>query len=171
MPVRVAVLDDYQEVARHYGPFDTLGDDVEVTVFHDHILIDGVVRDLLGEFDVIVAMRERTPFTAKRLASLPNLKLLVTTGMGNAAIDMDAARDAGRRRLRDGRAGQPDRRARVGADHRPDAAHPGRGPADPRRRLAAHDRAGAGRPHARHRRARPASGRGWRRSAGRSRWT
>jgi phosphoglycerate dehydrogenase-like enzyme len=95
MPVRVAVLDDYQEVARHFGPWETLGDDVEVTVFHDHISNDGVLRDLLADFEVIVAMRERTPFTAKRLAELPNLKLLVTTGMGNAAIDMDAARERG----------------------------------------------------------------------------
>jgi phosphoglycerate dehydrogenase-like enzyme len=95
MPVRVAVLDDYQGVARHFGPWETLGDDVEVTVFHDHISNDGVLRDLLADFEVIVAMRERTPFTAKRLADLPNLKLLVTTGMGNAAIDMEAARERG----------------------------------------------------------------------------
>ncbi len=95
MPVRVAALDDYQEVARHYGPWEELGDAVELTVFHDHISNDGVLRDLLADFEVVVAMRERTPFTAKRLTSLPNLRLLVTTGMGNAAIDMDAARDLG----------------------------------------------------------------------------
>jgi phosphoglycerate dehydrogenase-like enzyme len=89
----VAILDDYQQVARHYAPWDEL--DAEVTYFHDHIVNDGVLRDLLHEFDVIVAMRERTPFTAKRLASLPNLKLLVTTGMGNASIDMDTAREQG----------------------------------------------------------------------------
>jgi phosphoglycerate dehydrogenase-like enzyme len=95
MPVQVAVLDDYQEVARYFGPWDTLGDEVEVTVFHDHISNDGVLRDLLADFEVVVAMRERTPFTAKRLADLPNLKLLITTGMGNAAIDMDVARELG----------------------------------------------------------------------------
>lgn len=95
MPVQVAVLDDYQEVARFFGPWDTLGEAVELTVFHDHISNDGVLRDLLADFEVIVAMRERTPFTAKRLAELPNLRLLVTTGMGNAAIDMDAARELG----------------------------------------------------------------------------
>jgi phosphoglycerate dehydrogenase-like enzyme len=93
--VQVAVLDDYQQVARHYGPWDTLGEAAEVTCFHDHIVNDGVLRDLLADFEAIVAMRERTPFTAKRLASLPNLRLLVTTGMGNAAIDMDAARERG----------------------------------------------------------------------------
>src|SRR3990170_3978630 len=95
MPVQIAILDDYQEVARHFGPWESLGDDVEVTVFHDHISNDGVLRDLLTDFEVVVAMRERTPFTAKRLAELPNLRLLVTTGMGNASIDMDVARELG----------------------------------------------------------------------------
>jgi phosphoglycerate dehydrogenase-like enzyme len=92
---QIAVLDDYQEVARHFGPWEQLGDAVELTAFHEHILRDGVLRDLLAGFEVIVAMRERTPFTAKRLADLPDLKLLVTTGMGNASIDMDAAREQG----------------------------------------------------------------------------
>ena len=95
MPVQIAVLDDYQGVAHGFGPWASLAPEAEVSYFHDHLLRDGVVRDLLGDFDVIVAMRERTPFTAERLASLPNLKLLVTTGMGNASIDMNAARELG----------------------------------------------------------------------------
>ena len=93
MPIQVAVLDDYQPIARSLAPWEEL--DAEVTYFHDHLLLDGVVRDLLEGFEVLVAMRERTPFTAKRLASLTDLKLLVTTGMGNASIDMDAAREHG----------------------------------------------------------------------------
>jgi phosphoglycerate dehydrogenase-like enzyme len=92
MTVQVAVLDDYQEVARELGPWEALDGAAEVTFFHDHIANPGVLRDLLEPYEVIVAMRERTPFTAERLASLPRLRLLVTTGMGNAAIDMDAAR-------------------------------------------------------------------------------
>jgi phosphoglycerate dehydrogenase-like enzyme len=95
VPVQVAVLDDYQEVARRFAPWEELGTDIELTVFHDHISNDGVLRDLLCDFEVIVAMRERTPFTGARLASLPNLKLLVTTGMVNASIDMGAARALG----------------------------------------------------------------------------
>jgi phosphoglycerate dehydrogenase-like enzyme len=91
VPVQVAVLDDYQELSRHLGPWEELGEVIELTVFHDHISNDGVLRDLLADFEVIVAMRERTPFTGARLASLPNLELLVTTGMANAAIDMEAA--------------------------------------------------------------------------------
>jgi phosphoglycerate dehydrogenase-like enzyme len=91
VPIHVAVLDDYQQLARHFGPWEELGEVIELTVFHDHISNDGVLRDLLADFEVIVAMRERTPFTGPRLASLPKLKLLVTTGMANASIDMDAA--------------------------------------------------------------------------------
>jgi phosphoglycerate dehydrogenase-like enzyme len=95
MPVQVAVLDDYQGVAHGFGPWETLAPDAEVTYFHDHMARDGVVSALLDGFEVVVAMRERTPFTAERLASLPDLRLLVTTGMGNASIDMEAARELG----------------------------------------------------------------------------
>ena len=89
MTTRIAILDDYQDVARRYGDWDSL--DAEVVVFTEH-------RDDIGHlepFDVIMAMRERTPFPRERLRRLPNLKLLVTTGMGNAAIDTDAARELG----------------------------------------------------------------------------
>jgi phosphoglycerate dehydrogenase-like enzyme len=95
MPVRVAVLDDYQEVARVYGDWDSLGPEAEVTIFHGHIPGDDSLAEHLAGFDVVVAMRERTPFTRKRLEKLPDLKLIVTTGMSNASIDMDAARERG----------------------------------------------------------------------------
>ena len=95
MPIQVAVLDDYQGVAHGFGPWETLAPEAEVTYFHDHMARDGVVSALLDGFEVVVAMRERTPFTAERLAALPSLKLLVTTGMGNASIDMEAARELG----------------------------------------------------------------------------
>jgi phosphoglycerate dehydrogenase-like enzyme len=86
---RVAILDDYQDAARAFGDFDSLA--AEVVTFTEHR--DDV--DHLEPFDVIVAMRERTPFTRERLERLPNLRLLVTTGMGNAAIDTQAARERG----------------------------------------------------------------------------
>jgi phosphoglycerate dehydrogenase-like enzyme len=81
--MRIVVLDDYQRVARKYGKFD---DDVQV--LHEH-LADPV--EALDEADVVVAMRERTPFPAEIFDRLPRLRLLVTTGMANAAIDMEAA--------------------------------------------------------------------------------
>jgi phosphoglycerate dehydrogenase-like enzyme len=86
---RVAILDDYQDVARRFADWDRLG--AEVVVFTEHR--DDI--DHLESFDVIMAMRERTPFPRERLERLPNLKLLVTTGMGNAAIDTEAARELG----------------------------------------------------------------------------
>jgi phosphoglycerate dehydrogenase-like enzyme len=93
--VRIAVLDDYQDVARRIGPWATLGPGTELTVFTDHVADDDAVVARLAPFEAIVAMRERTPFTAARLERLPNLRLLVTTGMGNASIDLAAAARAG----------------------------------------------------------------------------
>lgn len=92
--MRIAVLDDYQDVARSLADWDSLpGEVVFFTAFLGHD--DSAVAAALRDFDVIVAMRERTPFTAERLRRLPALRLLVTTGMRNASIDLDAARDLG----------------------------------------------------------------------------
>jgi phosphoglycerate dehydrogenase-like enzyme len=95
MPVRIAVLDDYQEVARSSADWSALDGRAEVTVFTSHMAGHDVLARHLAPFDVIVAMRERTPFPAALLARLPALKLLVTTGMRNAAIDLAAARGGG----------------------------------------------------------------------------
>jgi phosphoglycerate dehydrogenase-like enzyme len=93
--MRVAILDDYQQVALASADWSAVRELAEITVFTDHITrTDALVR-VLEPFDVVVAMRERTPFDAERLGWLPNLRLLVTTGMGNAAIDLAAARDRG----------------------------------------------------------------------------
>jgi len=94
MPTRIAVLDDYQGVARQYADWDSLPE-CEVQVFREHIAETATLIAALQGFDVIVAMRERTAFTAERLAALPRLRLLVTTGMANASIDMEAARRNG----------------------------------------------------------------------------
>ena len=95
MPVRVAVLDDHQGVARHFGPWQRLGDAVDLHVFRDHVTEDDALVERLEGFEVVVAMRERTPFPRERLRRLGALRLLVTTGMVNAAIDLDAAREQG----------------------------------------------------------------------------
>jgi phosphoglycerate dehydrogenase-like enzyme len=91
--MRVAVLDDYQEVAASYADWETLG--AEVGFFSDHLSDHRALVDRLVGFDVIVAMRERTPFRRPLLEMLPNLGLLVTTGMKNASIDVKAANDLG----------------------------------------------------------------------------
>lgn len=91
--MRIAILDDYQHAALPSADWDSL--DAEISVFHSHIADTGDLISELRPFDVIVAMRERTPFTADRIGLLPNLRLLVTTGMRNASIDVAAADTAG----------------------------------------------------------------------------
>ncbi|GAA0521381.1 2-hydroxyacid dehydrogenase [Saccharopolyspora subtropica] len=93
MAVRVAVLDDYQEVARDYADWDSLPAQVEF--FHDHVRDRAELVRRLQPFQVVAAMRERTPFPREVLEALPNLRLLVTTGMRNASIDLAAARELG----------------------------------------------------------------------------
>jgi phosphoglycerate dehydrogenase-like enzyme len=93
--MKIAILDDYQDVALGYADWKGLPGSPEVTVFTEHIERHELLAEELRPFDVIVAMRERTAFPASLLALLPGLKLLVTTGMGNAAIDLDAARERG----------------------------------------------------------------------------
>lgn len=92
--MRVAILDDYQRAALSFADWASLGAD-EVTPLHGHIADDANLAAELQRFDVVVAMRERTPFTADRFRLLPELRLLVTTGMANASIDLAAARAAG----------------------------------------------------------------------------
>jgi phosphoglycerate dehydrogenase-like enzyme len=88
--VKIVVLDDYQDVARRLGPFDTLAGD-EVEVLQAHVGDPAELARVLAGATVVVAMRERTPFRAETFDTLPDLRLLVTTGMANAAIDLDAA--------------------------------------------------------------------------------
>ena len=90
---RVAVLDDYQDVAGRLADWKSLP--AEVVVFRDHLSDESRVAARLADFDVIVAMRERTPFPRSLLERLPRLRLLVTTGMRNASIDLRAAGERG----------------------------------------------------------------------------
>ena len=88
---RVAILDDYQRVALSIADWSILGAGVSVQPFHERIGSEDAVAERLRNFDVIVAMRERTPFPRTLIERLPALKLLVTTGRRNAAIDVHAA--------------------------------------------------------------------------------
>ncbi|YCQ26817.1 D-2-hydroxyacid dehydrogenase family protein [Arthrobacter sp. Z4-13] len=94
--MRCAVLDDYQDAARKYADWSPIEDRVEVTVFRDHLADEAALADRLEPFDIVVIMRERTPFPATLLERLPRLQLLVTTGLRNSAIDLEAA---GRRNI------------------------------------------------------------------------
>ncbi len=92
---RIAVLDDYQNAALTSADWDTLAG-CNVTVFNEHLGWDEThIAEVLADFDVVVLMRERTPFPDSQLEKLPNLKLLVTTGLRNLSIDMEFAAKQG----------------------------------------------------------------------------
>jgi phosphoglycerate dehydrogenase-like enzyme len=92
---RVAILDDYQNVALSAADWDSLGPAVTVQAFHERIADEESLAECLADFQVIVAMRERTHFPRSLLERLPKLRLLVTTGMRNVAIDVNSAADRG----------------------------------------------------------------------------
>ena len=89
-----AVLDDYQQVALASADWRALSDALGVRVLHRHAGEDELVS-LINDCEIVVLMRERTPFTRSLIARLPALKLIVTSGMRNAAIDLEAARERG----------------------------------------------------------------------------
>ncbi len=93
--MKLAILDDYQGVALDSADWSQVEQSADISIFDTHLGdVDVVVRALYG-FDIIVAMRERTPFPQYVLERLPKLRLLVTTGMRNLAIDLAAARKQG----------------------------------------------------------------------------
>jgi phosphoglycerate dehydrogenase-like enzyme len=92
---RIAVLDDYQSAAARFADWSLVPGPVEVVEFSDHLGDEDALVDRLTPFEVVVAMRERTPFPRTLLERLPNLRLLVTTGMRNASIDRVAAAERG----------------------------------------------------------------------------
>lgn len=93
--MNVAVLDDYQHVARDFADWGSLGSNVNVQFFHDHLEDENKLVARLAAFEIIAIMRERTPFQRSLIERLPNLKLLVTTGKRNASVDVKACQDRG----------------------------------------------------------------------------
>jgi D-3-phosphoglycerate dehydrogenase len=92
---RCAILDDYQNVVLKVTDWSKVAGDLDIKVFNDHLGgADNVVKALQG-FNIICAMRERTPFPRAVIEKLPDLKLLITTGLRNASIDVAAAKDHG----------------------------------------------------------------------------
>jgi phosphoglycerate dehydrogenase-like enzyme len=92
---KVAVLDDYQSVALDMADWTVLSPECEVQAFRDHLSDVEAIAERLKDFEIVTCMRERTPFGRDLLERLPNLRLLVTAGRRNAAIDIAAATDLG----------------------------------------------------------------------------
>lgn len=95
LPVKVAVLDDYQGTALAAADWSPLDGRAEVTVFRDHLSDPDAVVARLTPFDVVCVMRERTPLTRAIIERLPRLRLIASTGPANASIDRDAAAERG----------------------------------------------------------------------------
>lgn len=92
---KIALLDDYQGIAMDMANWSSLPNGTDVIAFRDHLDNEDALAERLADFDIVMAMRERTPFTATLLPRLPKLKLIVTAGMRNASIDLAAATSAG----------------------------------------------------------------------------
>jgi phosphoglycerate dehydrogenase-like enzyme len=95
MHMKVAILDDYQNVALQIADWSAVRRHAEITVFNDHVADPSAVVERLRPFDVVCVMRERTPLTREILQQLPNLKLIASTGPRNASIDSQTAADLG----------------------------------------------------------------------------
>src|ERR1700759_4865504 len=93
--LRCAILDDYINLSRRSADWSKVEDRIDITVFNEPFASPEAAADALKDFEIICAMRERTPFPRTLFAALPKLKLLITSGMRNAAIDMEAAKDHG----------------------------------------------------------------------------
>jgi D-3-phosphoglycerate dehydrogenase len=91
--LRCAILDDYINLTLRMADWSKISDRVDITVFNEPFASAEAAAGALKDFEIICAMRERTPFPRELFAALPKLKLLITSGMRNAAIDMDAAKD------------------------------------------------------------------------------
>ena len=93
--MRVAILDDYQGVALDSADWSALEARAELLVYRDHLANEDALVERLVDAEIVVAMRERTPFERSLVERLPNLRLLITTGARNASFDLEALRDAG----------------------------------------------------------------------------
>ena len=93
--MKIAVLDDYQNVALKLADWSALAKRAEITVFDEHISEPAAIVERLRPFDVVCVMRERTPLSREIIQQLPQLKLIASTGPRNAAIDEAAARERG----------------------------------------------------------------------------
>jgi phosphoglycerate dehydrogenase-like enzyme len=93
--MKIAILDDYQNVALKMADWSALSGRAEITVFNDHLADPSALVERLLPFDMVCVMRERTPLPREVLQHLPRLKLIASTGSRNASIDMGAAKELG----------------------------------------------------------------------------
>jgi phosphoglycerate dehydrogenase-like enzyme len=93
--LKAAILDDYQMISTSFAEWSAITDRVELTIFDQHESDQTRLIQRLLPFDILCVMRERTPLNRKILSQLPNCKLIVSTGVRNASIDLSAAEEFG----------------------------------------------------------------------------
>jgi phosphoglycerate dehydrogenase-like enzyme len=91
--LRCAILDDYLNISLKLADWSKIEDRVDITVFNQPFASQDSAVSALKDFEIILAMRERTPFPRAMFDALPKLKLLITSGMRNNSIDLEAAKD------------------------------------------------------------------------------
>ena len=87
--LKVAILDDYQNIAHHFADWEKLSENIDLKIFNEYIGDDTNLSKKLFDFDVLCLMRERTPLPGILINQLPNLKLVITSGMWNASVDSE----------------------------------------------------------------------------------
>jgi phosphoglycerate dehydrogenase-like enzyme len=112
--MRIAILDDYFDAARHLADWSQLAGRADIRVFTEPLGGEDQAAKKLADFEIIVGMRERTPFPASLIRRLPKLKLLITTGMRNLSFDMEAAHSQGVLVCGTGSAGSPTSELAIG---------------------------------------------------------
>ena len=90
--IKVAVLDDYQKVTCHFANWQKLSGKIDLKIFSKYIGKDPDLSKKLFDYDVLCLMRERTPLPRILINKLPNLKLVITSGMWNASVDSETLR-------------------------------------------------------------------------------
>ena len=88
--IKVAILDDYQNATHKFANWKNLEQKIELHIIDKYIGVDKNLVEQLIDFEVLCLMRERTPLSEDLINKLPNLKLVITSGMWNASIDLEA---------------------------------------------------------------------------------
>ena len=89
--LKVAILDDYQNVSQQFIDLEKLSGKYEIKIFSEPFVDEADVIEQLSDFEAILVMRERTPITKKIIENLTKLKFIITSGLRNKSIDLEAA--------------------------------------------------------------------------------
>ena len=90
--LKVAILDDYQDVSQEFVDLKKLSGKYEFKIFSEPFLDEADAIEQLADFEALLIMRERTPITKNLIENLNSLKFIITSGMRNKAIDLEAAK-------------------------------------------------------------------------------